>query len=166
MTSHAQAILELPAPKEVSMIWDLNLSASFSSQHFSRFTRSRDRKSATNTPSYRCCPGSLLSSSPRCATPPEHRSSPALNAVTLKVQIPMLQSTVWYLMTPWAPHRDSLISTIARLATLIQKRSGGLTSRGKALLEAREQILAKSMRATGRMALLGDEERREPGQHR
>jgi hypothetical protein len=37
--------------------------------------------------------------------------------------------------------------TIARLATLIQKRSGGLTSRGQALLEAREQILAKSMRA-------------------
>ncbi len=38
-------------------------------------------------------------------------------------------------------------SIIARLATLIQKRSGGLTSRGQALLEAREQILAKSMRA-------------------
>ncbi len=37
--------------------------------------------------------------------------------------------------------------TIARLETLIQKRSGGLTSRGKALLEAREQMLAKSMRA-------------------
>ncbi len=37
--------------------------------------------------------------------------------------------------------------TIARLATLIHKRSGGLTSRGQALLEAREQILAKSMRA-------------------
>ncbi len=32
-------------------------------------------------------------------------------------------------------------------ATLIQKRSGGLTSRGQALLEAREQMLAKSMRA-------------------
>jgi hypothetical protein len=56
--------------------------------------------------------------------------------------------------------------TIARLATLIQKRSGGLTSRGQALLEAREQMLAKSMRATGRVALLGDAERREPGQHR
>ena len=37
--------------------------------------------------------------------------------------------------------------TIARLATLIQNRSGGLTSRGQALLEARERILAKSMRA-------------------
>ncbi len=37
--------------------------------------------------------------------------------------------------------------TITRLATLIQKRSGGLTSRGQALLEARKQILAKSMRA-------------------
>ncbi len=37
--------------------------------------------------------------------------------------------------------------TIARLATVIQKRSGGLTSRGQALLEAREQILAKRMRA-------------------
>jgi hypothetical protein len=32
MSSHAHVILELPAPKEVSMIWDLNLSASFSSQ--------------------------------------------------------------------------------------------------------------------------------------
>ncbi len=37
--------------------------------------------------------------------------------------------------------------TIARLATLIQKRSVGFTSRGQALLEAREQILAKNMRA-------------------
>ena len=35
MNSHAHVILELPAPKEVSMIWDLNLSASFSSQAFS-----------------------------------------------------------------------------------------------------------------------------------
>ena len=35
MNSHAHVILELPAPKEVSMIWDLNLSASFSSQHVS-----------------------------------------------------------------------------------------------------------------------------------
>ena len=70
MNSHAHVILELPAPKEVSMIWDLNLSASFSSQDFSRFTRSRDRQSATNTPSYRCCPGSLLSSSPSSATLP------------------------------------------------------------------------------------------------
>ena len=36
MNSHAHVILELPEPKEVSMIWDLNLSASFSSQDFSR----------------------------------------------------------------------------------------------------------------------------------
>ena len=80
-------------------------------------------------------------------------------------------------MTPWAPHRGSLITiiphtgqnfqcstrlpqnkrkwekygedtlAIARMATLIQKRSGGLTSRGQALLESREQILAKNMRA-------------------
>ena len=28
MNSHAHVILELPAPKEVSMIWDLNLSGS------------------------------------------------------------------------------------------------------------------------------------------
>ena len=46
MNSHAHVILELPAPKEVSVLWDLNLSASFSSQDFSRFTRSRDRQSA------------------------------------------------------------------------------------------------------------------------
>ena len=59
-------ILELPAPKEVSMIWDLNLTASSSSQGFSLFTRSRDRQSATNTPSDRCCPGSLLTSSAIC----------------------------------------------------------------------------------------------------
>ena len=44
MNSHAHVILELPAPKEVSMIWDLNLSASFSGQDFSRFTRSRERE--------------------------------------------------------------------------------------------------------------------------
>jgi hypothetical protein len=60
MILHAHVILELTAPKEVSMIWDLNRSASFSSQDFSSFTRSRDRQSATNTPSYRCCPGSLF----------------------------------------------------------------------------------------------------------
>ena len=50
MNSHAHVILELPAPKEVSIIWDLNLSASFSSQDFSRFTRSRERQSAISTP--------------------------------------------------------------------------------------------------------------------
>jgi hypothetical protein len=96
MNSHAHVILELPAPKEVSMIWYLNLSVSFSSQDFSRFTRSRDRQSATNTPSYRCCPGSLLSSTASCDTLPVHRSGPALNAVALKVQIPMLKATVWW----------------------------------------------------------------------
>ena len=67
MNSHAHTILELPAPKEVSMIWDLNMSASFSGQEFSRFTRSRDRQSATNTPSYRCCP--VLLSLHRLAAP-------------------------------------------------------------------------------------------------
>ena len=56
----------------------------------------------------------LFSSKASCATLPVHRSSPALNALELKVQIPMLQSTVWYFMTPWAPHRGSLIATIPR----------------------------------------------------
>ncbi len=37
--------------------------------------------------------------------------------------------------------------TIAQLASLFQKRAGGLTSQGQALLEAREQMLAKRMRA-------------------
>ena len=99
MNSHAHVILELPAPKEASFIWDLNLSAYSSSQDFSRFTRSRERQSATNRPSYRYCPGSLFSSSASCATLPVHRSSPALNAVALKVQIPMLKATVWCLTT-------------------------------------------------------------------
>ena len=114
MSSHAHVILEVPAPKEVSSFWDLNLSASFSSQGVSRFTRSRDRQSATNTPSYRCCPGSLLSSSPSCATLPVHHSSPALKPVTLKVQLPMFQSTVWCFMTARAPHRGSLIAIVPR----------------------------------------------------
>ena len=56
----------------------------------------------------------LFSSTASCATLPVHRSSPALNALELKVQIPMLQSTVWYLMTPWAPDRGSHIATIPR----------------------------------------------------
>ncbi len=43
MSSHAHMILELPAPKQVSNFWDLNLSASFSGQGFSRFTRKRVR---------------------------------------------------------------------------------------------------------------------------
>ena len=37
MNSHAHMILELPAPKEVSLIWDLNMSASASSQDFFTF---------------------------------------------------------------------------------------------------------------------------------
>ena len=114
MNSHALVTLALPAPKEVSMIWDLNLSASSSSQDFSRSTRTRNRQLATNTPSYRCCPGSLLHSLARCATLPVHRSRPALNSVALKVQLPMLRATVRYLMTPWEPHRGSLIATIPR----------------------------------------------------
>ena len=56
----------------------------------------------------------LFSSTASCATLPVHRSSPALNAVELKVQIPMLKPTVWYLMTPRAPHRGSLIAIIPR----------------------------------------------------
>ena len=56
----------------------------------------------------------LFSSTASCATLPVHRSSPVLNAVELKVQIPMLKATVWYFMTPRAPHRDSLIATIPR----------------------------------------------------
>ena len=119
MNSHAHVILELPAPKEVSMIWDLNLSDSFSSQRFSRFTRSRDRQSATNTPSYRLSMLSwfslfLFTSTASCATLPVHRSSPALDAVGLKVQIPMLRTTVWYFMTTRAPHRGSLIAITPR----------------------------------------------------
>ncbi len=45
----------------------------------------------------------------------------------------------------WEKYVEATL-TIARLATLIQKRSGRLTSRGQALLEAREQMLAKRMR--------------------
>ena len=114
MSSHAHVRLELPAPKEVSMLWDLNMSASSSSQDFSRSTRTRDRQSATNTPSLRCCPASLLPSSARCATLPVHRSSPALNSVCLQMQKLMIQSTVCYLMTPWALDRGSFITPIPR----------------------------------------------------
>ena len=41
MNSHAHVIVELPAPKEVSMLLDLNLSTSFSSQDASRLERER-----------------------------------------------------------------------------------------------------------------------------
>ncbi len=114
MNSHAPAILELPAPKEVSILWDLNLSAASSSQDYSRSTRTRHRQLATNTPSYRCCPGSLLPSSARCASLPVHRSGPALKSVSLKIEVPMVLTTVWYLMKPWAPDRGSLIAPIPR----------------------------------------------------
>ena len=57
-------------------------------QDCSRCTRSSERQSATNTPSYRCCPGSLFSSTTSCATLPVHRSSPALNAVEVKSSDP------------------------------------------------------------------------------
>ncbi len=142
MNSHAHAILEPPAPNEVSNFWDSNLSAAFSGQDFSRFTRSRRRQSATNTPSYRSCPGSLLSSSPSCATLPVHRSSPALKPVTLKVRIPMLQSTVWYLMTPSAPHRGSLIATVPRTGKNFQY-SGLLPSTSISRRCARPHALRK-----------------------
>ena len=62
MNSHAHVLFVLLAPKEVNLILDLNLSASSSSHHFSPLTRSSDRQSATNAPSCRYCPGSLLTS--------------------------------------------------------------------------------------------------------
>ncbi len=114
MKSHATMIAELPAPKEVSIVWDLNLSASSSSQDVPRLTRIRDRQSATSTPSYRCCPDSSIPSSASCTTLSVHRSSPGINSVELKVQLPTLQTTVRHLMTPCAPHRGSLIVTIPR----------------------------------------------------
>ncbi len=116
MNSHSHVILELPAPKEISILWGRNLSAPSSSQECSGLTRSRDRQSSTNTPSYRCCSGSLLTSSASCTTLPVHHSSPAINSVGLKVPIPTLQTTVRYLMTPLAPHRGSLIATMPRTA--------------------------------------------------
>jgi hypothetical protein len=118
MNSQAHVILELPAPKEVSMIWDLNLSASFSSQDFSRFTRSMERRSVGHQYAVLSMLSRLslflFSSTASCATLPVHHSNPALNAVQLKVQNPMLRATEWYFMTPPAPHRDSLIATIPR----------------------------------------------------
>jgi hypothetical protein len=59
-------ILEMSAPKDVSILWDLNLIASDSSQDFPLFTRSRARQSATNRQSYRCGAGVLLTSSAIC----------------------------------------------------------------------------------------------------
>ena len=112
MNSHAHVILELPAPKEVSMIWDLNLSASFTSQDFhvapgvGNVSRPPIRRLIDVVP----VRFFLFSSKASCATLPVHRSSRALNAVELKVQIPMLSAKVWYLMTPWAPHPSSWLS--------------------------------------------------------
>ncbi len=83
MNSHARVMLEL-APKEVNILWDLKLTASSSNQAFTRLTRSRARHSATNTPSYQCGPGSLLTSSACSTSLPVHRSSPAINSVGLK----------------------------------------------------------------------------------
>ena len=43
--------------------------------------------------------------------------------------------------------------TIARLATLIQKRSGGITSRGQALFEAQQKILSMNLAAGAEAAV-------------
>ena len=104
----------LPAPKEVTHRWDLNLSASFSSQDFSWFTRSRivSRPPIRCLIPYRCCPGCFLfASAASYPTLPVHRSGPAMISM-LKVQSVMLPTAVRYLTTPWAAHRGSLIATI------------------------------------------------------
>ena len=44
MNSHAHAILELPAPNEVSMIWDLKLSVSFSGEREREREREREKE--------------------------------------------------------------------------------------------------------------------------
>ena len=76
------------------------------------------------------------------------RSREAKRLLTPVVEPPPAQ--YWVELTEnkctWEKYVEDTV-TIAQLATLIQKRSGGLTSRGQALLEAREQIVAKSMRA-------------------
>ena len=114
MNSHAHVVLELPAPKEVSMIWDLNLSASFSSQHVSPGVGIVSRPPIRRLIDVVPVRFFRFSSKASCATLPVHRCSRALNAVELKVQILILKATVWYLMTPRAPHRGSLIATIPR----------------------------------------------------
>ncbi len=87
INSHAHVILELLAPNEVRFLRGLSLSASSSSQEFSGLTRSRYRQSTSNTPSYRCCCGSLLTSSANCTMLPVNRSGPAMNSLVLKVQM-------------------------------------------------------------------------------
>ncbi len=116
MNSQAHVIPEVPAPKEVSLTWDHNLSASSSSQDF--FTFDQEYGSSVG---HQYAVLSMLSrfsvhltSSASCTTLPVHRSSCAINSVELKFQIPILQITVRSLMTPWAPHRGSLIATIPR----------------------------------------------------
>ena len=144
MSSHAHVILELPAPKEVSHIWDLNLSASFSSLDVPHFTRSRERQSATNTPPYRCCPG--FSFSRQLLAIPLYqyvalvrRSSPCSKQVPI-----LILPTVRYLMAPWAwaAHRGCLIAAIRRtgqnfqcIALLLYNSSSRLCARSHTLRE-------------------------------
>ena len=71
---------------------------------------------------------------------PRSKAREAKRLLTPSVEPPLTENKC-----TWEKYVEDTL-TIARLATLIQKRSGGLTSRGQALLEAREQILAKSMR--------------------
>jgi hypothetical protein len=125
MNSHAHVILELPAPIEVSNNWDLNLSASFSSQEFSRCTRSRERQSVTNTPPFRCCPGLFCSH--------ELLAIPLYGTLIsmFKVQILMLLPTaVQYLTAPWAAHREKswLLQKADRLRSQIMLTSLGAGS--------------------------------------
>ena len=72
---------------------------------------------------------------------------------TKRLQVPIVEpprAPYWCEVTEhqgkWEKYVEDNL-TIARLATLIQKRSGGITSRGQAILEAQEQILAKSLAA-------------------
>jgi hypothetical protein len=140
MNSRAHVILELPAPKEVSMILDQNLSAPVSSQDCSRFTMSRKPQSATNTPSYRCSSDSLFSPTASCATLPVHLSSPAQKRrgapssdADAQGYTMLLDDTMG--SSSWLSHCNHLT------------HRGGVTSRGQALLEAWEPISAKSVSA-------------------
>ena len=93
----------LPASKEVTHRWDLNLSASFSSQDLAWFTRRRivSRPPIRCLIPYRCCPGCFLfASAASYPTLPVHRSDPAMISM-LKVQIVMLPTAVRYLTPPW-----------------------------------------------------------------
>jgi hypothetical protein len=72
---------------------------------------------------------------------------------TKRLQTPIVEpprAPYWCELTDHQGKWDKYVEdnlTIARLATLIQKRSGGITSRGQAILEAQEQILSKSLAA-------------------